>query len=207
LATSKLPDAQLRLLGFLPLAFFTAQAIHYWQTNELGHTLWMCNIGNLLLAIGLFLEEALVIRVAVIWMVPGLAVWALYVVPTWGMLLAGEARLSQFYGVITSTLAHVGGLSVGLVVLRRVRMDGRAWFYAFLWYLVVQALSRLLTPADLNVNLAHRIQEGWEQTFSSYWKFWCVLSVLTGILLWIFGYLLQQLWPISRESPAAAPST
>jgi hypothetical protein len=207
LATSKLPDAQLRLLGFLPLAFFTAQAIHYWQTNELGHTLWMCNIGNLLLAIGLFLEEALVIRVAVIWMVPGLAVWALYVVPTWGMLLAGEARLSQFYGVITSTLAHVGGLSVGLVVLRRVRMDGRAWFYAFLWYLVVQALSRLLTPAGLNVNLAHRIQEGWEQTFSSYWKFWCVLSVLTGILLWIFGYLLQQLWPISRESPAAAPST
>jgi type II secretory pathway component PulL len=86
-------------------------------------------------------------------------------------------------------------------------MDGRAWFYAFLWYLVVQALSRLLTPAGLNVNLAHRIQEGWEQTFSSYWKFWCVLSVLTGILLWIFGYLLQQLWPISRESPAAAPST
>jgi hypothetical protein len=203
LGTRKLPDAQFRLLGFLPLAFFTAQAIHYWQTNELGHTLWMCNIGNLLLAIGLFLEEALVIRVAVIWMVPGLAVWALYVVPTWGMLLAGEARLSQFYGVITSTLAHVGGLSVGLVVLRRVRMDGRAWFYAFLWYLVVQALSRLLTPAGLNVNLAHRIQEGWEQTFSSYWKFWCVLSLLIGIGLWILGHLLKRLWPISGESHAA----
>ena len=207
MATSKLPGTQLRLLGFLPLAFFTAQAIHYWQTNELGHTLWMCNIGNLLLAVGLFLEEALLIRVAVIWMVPGLAVWVLYVVPTWGTLLAGEARLSQFYGVVASTLAHVGGLSVGLVVLRKVRMDGRAWFYAFLWYFVVQALSRLLTPAALNVNLAHRIQEGWEQTFSSYWKFWCVLTLLTGICLWILGHLLQRLWPISGESPAAAPST
>lgn len=167
----------------------------------------MCNIGNLLLAVGLFLEEALLIRVAVIWMVPGLAVWVLYVVPTWGTLLAGEARLSQFYGVVASTLAHVGGLSVGLVVLRKVRMDGRAWFYAFLWYFVVQALSRLLTPAALNVNLAHRIQEGWEQTFSSYWKFWCVLTLLTGICLWILGHLLQRLWPISGESPAAAPST
>jgi hypothetical protein len=207
LATSKQPGTQLRLLGFLPLAFFTAQAIHYWQSNELGHTLWMCNIGNLLLAVGLFLEEALLIRVAVIWMVPGLAVWALYVVPTWGTLLAGEARLSQFYGVVASTLAHVGGLSVGLLVLRKVRMDGRAWFYAFLWYFVVQALSRLLTPAALNVNLAHRIQEGWEQTFSSYWKFWCVLTLLTGICLWILGHLLQRLWPISSESPAAAPST
>ena len=163
----------------------------------------MCNIGNLLLAVGLFLEEALLIRVAVIWMVPGLAVWAVYVVPTWGMLLAGEARLSQFYGVVASTLAHVGGLSAGLVVLRRVRMDGRAWFYAFLWYLVVQTLSRLLTPAELNVNLAHRIQEGWEQTFSSYWKFWCVLSLLIGIGLWILGHLLKRLWPISSESLAA----
>jgi hypothetical protein len=194
---------QLRLLGFLPLAFFTAQAIHYWQTNELGHTLWMCNIGNLLLAVGLFLEEALLIRVAVIWMVPGLAIWAVYVVPTWGMLLAGAASRGQFYGVVASTLAHVGGLSVGLVVLRKVRMDGRAWFYAFLWYLVLQALSRLLTPADLNVNLAHRIQEGWEQTFSSYWKFWCVLSLLIGIGLWILGHLLKRLWPISSESHAA----
>jgi hypothetical protein len=207
LATSKLTGTKLRLLGFLPLAFFTAQAIHYWQTNELGHTLWMCNIGNLLLAVGLLLEEALLIRVAVIWMVPGLAVWALYVVPTWGILLAGEARLSQFYGVVASTLAHVGGLSVGMVVLRKVRMDGQAWFYAFLWYFVVQALSRLLTPADLNVNLAHRIQEGWEQSFSSYWKFWCVLSLLTGICLWVLGHLLQRLWPISGKSPAAAPST
>jgi hypothetical protein len=203
LATSKPPGLQLRLLGFLPLAFFTAQAVHYWQTNELGHTLWMCNIGNLLLAVGLFLEEASLIRVAVIWMVPGLAVWFVYVVPTWGMLLAGEARLSQFYGVVASTLAHVGGLSVGLVVLRRVRMDGRAWFYAFLWYLVVQTLSRLLTPAELNVNLAHRIQEGWEQTFSSYWKFWCMLSLLIGIGLWILGNLLKRLWPISSESLAA----
>jgi hypothetical protein len=206
LATSKLTGTKLQLLGFLPLAFFTAQAIHYWQTNELGHTLWMCNIGNLLLAVGLLLEEALLIRVAVIWMVPGLAVWALYVVPTWGILLAGEARLSQFYGVVASTLAHVGGLSVGMVVLRKVRMDGQAWFYAFLWYFVVQALSRLLTPADLNVNLAHRIQEGWEQSFSSYWKFWCVLSLLTGICLWILGHWLQRLWPISGKSPAAAPS-
>jgi hypothetical protein len=207
LATSKLSGSRFRLLGFLPLAFFTAQAIHYWQTNELGHTLWMCNIGNLLLAVGLFLGEALLIRVAVIWMLPGLAVWAVYVVPTWGMLLAREARLSQFYGVVASTLAHVGGLSVGLVVLRKVRMDGRAWFYAFVWYFVVQALSRLLTPAALNVNLAHRIQEGWEQTFSSYWKFWCVLTVLTGICLWILGHLLQRLWPISREFTVGEPWT
>jgi hypothetical protein len=191
---------QRRLLGILPLACFSAQAIHYWHINELGHMLWMCNIGNLLLAIGLFLEEAILIRVAVIWMVPGLVVWFLYVVPTWGMLLTGKLSLGQLFGVLSSTLAHVGGISVGLVVLRKVGMDGRAWFYAFIWYFVMQLLSRVLTPAALNVNLSHRIQEGWEQRFSSYWRFWLLLTLLVGLCLWILGFSLKMLWPASGPS-------
>ena len=146
LADHQLAKTQLRLLGFLPLAFFSAQAIHYWQINELGHMLWMCNIGNLLLALGLFFEQAMLIRVAIIWMVPGVAVWFLYVVPTWGMLLTGRFSYRDLFGVVSSTLAHLGGFSVGIVVLRRVGMEARAWLYAFIWYFVVQLLSRLVTP-------------------------------------------------------------
>jgi hypothetical protein len=169
--------------------------------------LWMCNIGNLLLAVGLFMEEAILIRVAVIWMVPGVVVWFLYVVPTWGMLLTGKLSFGQLFGVLSSTLAHIGGISVGLVVLRRVGMDGRAWFYAYIWYFVVQLLSRILTPASMNVNLSHRIQEGWEQMFSSYWRFWLLLTVLVGLCLWILGYLLKLLWPASEPSHSSEPST
>ena len=90
-----------QLLGFFPLAFFTAQALHYWQINQLGHMLWMCNIGNLLLAIGLFTEQSLLIRVAVIWMVPGVLVWFAYVVPTWGMLLTGKFSSTELFGVLS----------------------------------------------------------------------------------------------------------
>ena len=184
-------------MGLLPLAFFSAQAIHYWHINQLGHMLWMCNIGNLLLAIGLFWGEAMLIRVAVIWMLPGVVVWAIYVVPTWGMLLTGELSFAQLFGVFSSTLAHLGGFSAGMLALQKVRMDARAWLYAFIWYFVVQLFSRLLTPAAMNVNLAHRIQDGWEQRFSSYWKFWLLLTVLVGLCLWILGFLLQKLWPVS----------
>lgn len=158
----------------------------------------MCNIGNLLLAIGLFLGEAMLIRVAVIWMLPGVAVWAMYVVPTWGMLLTGQLNFAQFFGVISSTLAHLGGFSVGMLALQKVRMDAWAWLYAYIWYFVVQLLSRLLTPAALNVNLAHRIQPGWEPTFSAYWKFWLLLTLIVGLCLWILGFLLQKLWPVSE---------
>jgi hypothetical protein len=190
----------------LSLACFSAQAIHYWHIDQLGHMLWMCNIGNLLLAIGIFFEEAIMIRVAVMWMLPGVVVWLVYVVPTWGMLLTGKLSFGQLFGVLSSTFAHIGGISVGLVVLRKVGMDGRAWLYAFIWYFVVQLLSRVLTPADMNVNLSHRIQDGWEQTFSSYWKFWLLLTLLVGLCLWILGFLLKMLWPASDPSQSSEPS-
>ena len=200
----KLTPQQFRLLGILPLTFFSAQAIHYWQINEPGHILWMCNIGNLLLALGLFFEQAILIRVAVIWMVPGLAVWFVYVVPTWGMLL--KFSYSELFAVVSSTLAHVGGFCVAMVVGRRIRIDRWAWLQAFIWYFIVQLASRLFTPAALNVNLAHNIQPGWEQTFSGYWKFWITLSALVGICLWLLGSLLRMLWPAVPDSAAAQSS-
>jgi len=176
------PRTKLRLLGILPLIFFIAQFVHYLRINELGHLLWMCNVGNLLLAMGLFLEKPLVIRLSAIWMIPGLLVWLLYVVLAWGVFL-------------TSTLAHVGGLAVAMVALSRVRMDRAAWRWAFGWYLVVQLASRFVTPAALNVNLAHAIQPGWERPFASYWTFWLVLTLITVVVLWLSGLFLWSIWP------------
>lgn len=182
LSQSKLSSSWFRILGLFPLAFFFAQSNHYWRINELGHMLWMCNIGNLVLAIGLFLNNALLIRVAVIWMFPGLAVWLVYVALAWGMFFS-------------STLAHVGGMIVGLVAIRRVGMDQTGWRFALGWYLIVQFLSRLLTPANLNVNVAHSVEEGWRQTFNAYWKFWVVLTVITALVLWLIGTALNRIWP------------
>lgn len=201
---AKLTHRRLRLLGFFPLAFFTAQALHYLQIHQLGHTLWMCNIGNLLLAIALFTDQKLLIRVAAIWMVPGVLVWFGYVVPTWGMLLTGRFSYTELFGVLTSTFAHLGGFAVGMFGLRKVGVEVGIWRYAFLWYFIVQLISRLITPAILNVNLAHSIQPGWESSFNSYLKFWLVLSFLVGVCLWLLAFLLTKLWPAPQVSPEAA---
>lgn len=189
-------DIRFRMLGLLPLMFFLTQAVHYWRLNELGHVLWMCNIGNLLLAVGLFLHRPLLIRVAVIWMVPGLVVWLIYVVLAWGVFLS-------------STLAHVGGMAVGMIALRKVRMDRTSWVYALAWYFVIQLLSYLITVPALNVNVAHAIAPGWEQTFNGYWKFWFVLALATVAVLWVLNILLYNLLPTAAEvsSPSASTST
>jgi hypothetical protein len=96
---------------------------------------------------------------------------------------------------LTSTLAHVGGLAIALIALSKFRMDRTAWRWAFGWYLVIQLFSRFVTPPELNVNLAHAIQSGWERTFHSYWAFWLTLTILTMIGLWLSGLLLWSLWP------------
>ena len=176
------PRTKLRLLGILPLIFFLAQGVHYWRIDQLGHLLWMCNVGNLLLAMGLFLERRLVIRLSAIWMIPGLFVWFIYVVLPWSPFLS-------------STLAHVGGLIVAMIALRQVRMDRTSWRWAFGWYLMVQLASRFVTPAELNVNVAHAMYSGWEPTFGSYWIFWLVLTVVTAVVLWLSSLFLWSIWP------------
>jgi hypothetical protein len=181
------PRTQMRLLGLLPLFFFLAQAVHYWRIDQIGHMMWMCNIGNLLLAMGLFLEKARVVRLAAIWTIPGLLVWFIYVVLEWGVFL-------------TSTLAHVGGLAVAMIALRKYRMDRTAWRWALGWYLMIQLLSRLITRPELNVNLAHAIQPGWEQRFDSYWTFLITLTLIGIAVLWLSGLLLWSIWPASGAS-------
>jgi hypothetical protein len=171
-----------RLLGLLPLVFFLAQTAHYRRVGGMGNLLWMCNVGNLLLAIGLLFAQRELIRAAAIWTIPGLMIWIRYVV-------------LEYDYVFSSFLAHVGGIAIGLIALRRVRMDRLAWFYAYAWYLLAQLAARLCTAPELNVNLAFRIQPGWEQTFSSYWKFWIVLSVVVAASLWVIGKVPGWLWP------------
>jgi hypothetical protein len=171
-----------RLLGFLPLAFFLAQGVHYWRIDQLGHMLWMCNIGNLLLAIGLFLGQPVLVRVAAIWSIPGVFIWFRYVVMEWGL-----------FG--SSMAAHVGGLIVSLIALRKVRVDRVSWLYCVSWFLILQLLARLTTPPEMNVNVSQTVYQGWQQTFTVYWKFWLVTTLLMAVGFWLLGLVLNRLWP------------
>ena len=187
------PQTRLRLLGILPLLFFLAQGVHYWRIDQLGHMLWMCNLGNLVLALGLFFEKPLLVRVAAIWTIPGLFIWFFYVVLAWGVFF-------------TSTLAHVGGIAVAAIALKTYRMDRNAWRYAFGWSLLVQLISRFVTAPELNVNLAHAVQPGFERTFPSYWMFWLALTIATAVCLWLSGLLWRAIWPVVEPDPSPATS-
>jgi hypothetical protein len=176
-----------RWLGIWPLGFFLGHAIHYWREGGFGNMLFMCNAGNLLLAIGLFSGEKRMTRAAAIWTIPGLALWILFVLFVYPLVWA-------------SVFVHLGGIIVALLALRWVRVDRLAWLYAFIWYLVLQLAARLTTAPELNVNVAWRIQPGWEGAFSSYWKFWLVMSLLVAASLWVINLALLRIWPEGDRS-------
>jgi hypothetical protein len=171
-----------RLLGLLPLLFFTLQANHYRRVGGIANMLWMCNIGNLVLAVGLFLSIPLLIRIAVIWLVPGLPVWLVFVVGPYGW-------------VVSSLLAHAGGLAVGLIAIQKVKATRWMWLHSFLWFLFVQEICRLFTPPGPNVNAAHLVHPAFETLFSSYWQFWIVGTLVVAAGLWVIGFLLLKMFP------------
>ena len=132
----------LRALGVVPLAFFVLHARYHLGQGTAGHLLWVCTASNLLLAVGLFLDLPMLIRVAVMWLIAGLPLWA------WDLM-------EQVAWPVSTFLTHLGGLAVGLVALSRVRAARRPWVYAFGWYLALQLAARMWTRPELNVNLAH----------------------------------------------------
>ncbi len=171
-----------RLLGVLPLVFFMLHALADWRDGGWPHMLWMCIIGNLLIAFGIFLRVAHSIRIGVSWLLLGLGLWLWFVVAREGTTLP-------------SVLAHIGGLIVGLIAISRVGADAHTWLYASVWYIAIQQMCRMITPAELNVNIAHRVYDGLEDFFATYGIFWAATTMLAAFGLWVIGLGLQKLWP------------
>ena len=64
----------------------------------------------------------------------------------------------------TATLTHVGALVIGICGVRLLGLPrGSAW-KALAGYLGLWVLTRAVTPASANINLAFHVHPGWEQS-------------------------------------------
>jgi hypothetical protein len=175
-------------VALLPISFFLAHASYYWRHGGLSQMLWMCNLANLMLGVGLLLGFRELVRVAVFWLIPGLPIWF------WFVVIVDRAWL------LTSTFSHIGGLAVGLWAMRRVGASRITWAYATGWYFVVQAFCRLFTSPALNVNLAHKIYAGYESAFDSYWEYWAVTSALVASGMFALGLAMRTMFRGARTA-------
>lgn len=182
--TDASPDAQwmtlrFRLAGLLPLAFFFARVVEYVRVGTPQHILWSCHVSNLMLAIGMFFGIPFLIRITAFWLILGVPPWFYDMVAT---------------GLITpvSIFSHLGGASLGIYALWKVRPKCGSWILSLLFFLILQQITRLLTPADIymNVNVAHFAYGPWKDLITDYRIYWVVNTFLTGLALWIMEWML-----------------
>jgi hypothetical protein len=176
-----------RWVGLVPLAFFVVRLVDYLNWGTPAHIWWSCHVANLTLGVGMLLNNRLLIRIAVLWLVLGLPPWAL------------DMAVTRIVWPL-SLLTHLGGALFGLLVLGKVRMTRGVWPAALVWFLVLQGLTRLFTPPAPNVNMVYAIYEVAKPWFSRFWLYWlATMGVATG-LLWILEVGLAWLFPLNPEA-------
>jgi hypothetical protein len=182
-------NIRFRLLGVLPLAFFLSRVIEYVRVGTPEHILWSCHISNLLLAIGIFFAHPTLIRIASFWLILGIGPWI------------ADMVVSSLITPV-SIFSHLGGFVMGIIALQHVRTKRWSWVLSLLYFLVLQQLSRLLTPPEniyMNVNVAHFAYGPFKDWFSSYWQYWIVNTILTAAVLWAIELVMIKVFPRKFE--------
>jgi hypothetical protein len=116
------------------------------QDGEGASALWACHLASLMAGVGILLRRPKLIGISVLWLLVGLPLWCVY------LSIGGVFRP-------TSVLTHIGGLAVACYGLKSFRMPRGIWWRAIGGLLLLLALSRWLTPPELNVNLAFHVYQ------------------------------------------------
>ncbi len=175
------PRQKLVVLGALALACYVIHSGYHVLFGIPADALWSCNIGTLLVALGALFGRAMPIAIGVSWITFGDPLWLLDIA-------TGAAFLP------TSLLTHVGGLLLGVLAVREVGWPQGVWWRAVLGVWALMLLTRLVTPAADNVNLAFRVQDGWEDVFPSYPLYLGFLFSLGSLAFFLIDRLARRLW-------------
>jgi hypothetical protein len=159
-----------RACGLLALAFYAVHAGTHLCHRQPEHIIWSCHVATVLVGFGFILGSPTLNAIGFLWLLIGNAAWLID-------LYNGAALIP------TSLLPHVGGFCLSILGLHRFGMPRHVWWKAIVGLLLLQQLSRLVTPMAANVNIAFGVWAGWETMFPSYLWF----EVITfGTMLAIF---------------------
>jgi hypothetical protein len=168
------------LVGVLALLFWAIHAAnHVFIRHTAYDLLWTCNVATALLALGAFLRNARLCAIALCWLAYGTPIWLLDLATGAGM-------------IPTSPLTHFGGLALAVIAVRKLGFPRWSWAWAVGASLVLVVLARILTSAQHNVMLAHRVHDGWEKYFSSHPTYFVVMMAGSAVVFFVVETLARR---------------
>src|ERR1700690_758733 len=82
LRTHMLQPTRTRWLGLIPLLLFLTNALYDAHLGRIADSLWICHVAGLFLAMGILFEMPMVVRVAMVCLIPGIGFWIMGMLKT-----------------------------------------------------------------------------------------------------------------------------
>jgi len=184
-------SAKTSIAGAVAILCYGIHAAFHLSRGEPQDLLWACHIAALLVGLGLLFRSAELNATGLLWSSFGTALWIL------DLATGGE-------WIPTALLTHVGALAFGILGVRQLGMPRHAAFKATAAFVPLWALTRAVTPAWANVNVAFSVYQGWERTFTSYPPYFAMLIVI-GFATFSVVERLMRLILIDGQSNARPP--
>ncbi|MDZ4860482.1 MAG: hypothetical protein SGI88_16015 [Candidatus Hydrogenedentes bacterium] len=179
------------LLGAIALSFYAIHASYHVFHGKPENSLWACHLGAAIVGVGFLISSPTTSGIGTLFLAMGTPLWLLD-------LAAG----AEFFP--TSCLTHVGGLVIGLYGATRLGVPRGVWWKALITLAVLIGLSRLLTPASANVNVAFAVQRGCESFFHSHATFLAIIMFLAGGFFFIIEHALRR-WLAPSDARIEGP--
>ena len=168
-----------RLWAALLLLAMVLHTVYKAKAGILPELLWGCNVASFLIVAGLWMDSPLLVGPAFLWHIClGDAAFAA------GALAKGQAIWPLLLTGWTSVVVHTLPTLAALVYLRKRGLPKGSPYLALLLFLVLVPISHYLTPAPLNINMAHVRWEPLRRAFPGNWSYRFIFSAcMLGLFL------------------------
>ncbi|MBV6492967.1 MAG: hypothetical protein LDLANPLL_00974 [Turneriella sp.] len=157
-----------RFWGFVPLVFFGLKAWQYRSPADVPQLLWFCNVSNIILSVAIFWQIRNLVFICAVLLSIGLPIWI------FDFSVNGDFH-------IFSVFTHVLSPLLAFLVARNLSWTLHVLWQVPVYYVCLQVLARILTPAELNINVAFAVYAPVKILFPNFW-FYSAVN-LVGLLL------------------------
>jgi len=165
------------ILGSIAIAGYAIHAGVHLTRGEPQDLLWACHIAALLVGFGLVFRSPTLNAIGLLWSCFGTPMWLL------DLAVGGE-------WIPTALLTHGAAMAFGIVGVRRLGLPRAAAPKAMASFVPLWAITRAVTPAPANVNVAFSVYQGWQQWFTSYPPYFVMLLAVAFVTFMVAEQLL-----------------
>jgi hypothetical protein len=164
-----------KLLGLIPLAFLAWALYDFAVTDTLPDSLWMCNVANAILGVGLLVGSVRMLWIATLALIVGSPLWF------WDAILGVHVHPHSFF-------THVVSAGFGVWLLRGQPRVPRAWLATLGVGVALQVICHFATPPSYNVNVSHAPFHALASIVPSF----ALYSVLNTIFMGVVLFCLER---------------